>query len=69
MEYWAKTPLRRDQTLLFYPTLDDAISEHHLVRLLDELLRAQDWSTWAAEYDGTHGQPPIAPWVVAGVIL
>jgi transposase len=69
MEYWAKAPLQRDQTLLFYPTLDDAISEGHSVRLLDEVLRGQDWSAWAAEYDGTRGQPPIPPWVMAGVIL
>ena len=41
MEYWAKAPLQRDQTLLFYPTLDDSISDDHPVRLLDEIL--QGW--------------------------
>jgi len=69
MDYWAKAPLRRDQILLFSPTLDDSISDDHPVRLLDEILRAQDWSAWEQEYDGTRGQPPIPPWVMAGVIL
>ena len=69
MEYWAKAPMQRDQTLLFYPTLDESISEDHTVRLLDEVLRGQNWSAWAAEYDGSRGQPPIPPWILAGVIL
>ena len=69
MDYWAKAPLRRDQIVLFAPTLDASISNDHPVRLLDELLRGQDWSAWMAEYDGTKGQPPIPPWVMAGVIL
>lgn len=69
MGYWAAAPMRRDQAVLFYPTLDDSISDDHPVRLLDEILRAQDWSSWEAEYDGTQGQPPIPPWVMAAVIL
>ena len=69
MEYWAKPALGRDQMLLFSPTLDDAISGDHPVRLLEELLRAQDWSAWEQQYDGRRGQPPIPPWVMAGVIL
>ena len=69
MDYWAKAPLHRDQILLFSPTLDDSISDAHPVRLLDEMLRAQDWSAWEQEYDGRRGQPPIPPWVMAGVIL
>jgi len=69
MDYWAKAPLRRDQILLFSPTLDDSISDDHPVRLLDEILRAQDWSAWERHYDGRRGQPPIPPWVMAGVIL
>ena len=69
MEYWAKAPLRRDQILLFAPTLDHSISDDHPVRLLDEILRAQDWSAWEVTYDGTRGRPPIPPWVVGGVIL
>jgi transposase len=69
MDYWAKAPVRRDQMQLFTPTLDSMISEDHPVRLLDEILRAQDWSAWEAQYDGTRGQPPLPPWVLAGVIL
>jgi transposase len=69
MDYWAKPGLDRQQTLLFCPTLDDCISDHHPVRLLDEILRAGDWSAWTQHYDGRHGQPPIPPWVMAGVIL
>lgn len=69
MDYWAKAPLRRDEVLLFTPTLDESISADHPVRLLEEILCLQDWSSWEAEYDGAHGQPPIPPWVMAGVIL
>lgn len=63
MDHWAKAPMRRDQVHLFTPTLDSSISDDHPVRLLDEILREQDWSTWEAEYDGTRGQPPIAVWI------
>jgi transposase len=69
MDYWAKPVLDREQTLLFYPTLDSTISDDHPVRQLEEILRGLDWSAWEAEYDGTRGQPPIPPWVLAGVIL
>ena len=69
MDYWAKPGLDRSQAVLFYPTLDDSIREDHPVRLLDEILRAQDWSSWEAEYHGARGQPPIPPWIMAGVIL
>jgi transposase len=69
MDYWAKPGLDRQQAMLFYPTLDQSISEDHPVRLLDEILRALDWSAWEQQYDGHHGQPPIPPWVMAGVIL
>jgi len=69
MDHWAKAPMRRDQIHLFTPTLDSSISDDHPVRLLDEILRGQDWSVWETEYDGTRGQPPIAPWIMAGVIL
>lgn len=69
MDYWAKPGLDRQQTLLFYPTLDDCIRGPHPVRLLDEILRARDWSAWTQHYDGRHGQPPIPPWTMAGVIL
>jgi transposase len=69
MDYWAKPGLDRLQTVLFYPTLDQCISDNHPVRLLEEILRAQNWSAWEQEYDGGRGQPPIPPWVMAGVIL
>jgi transposase len=69
MDYWAKPGLDRLQALLFYPTLDESISQHHPVRGLEEILRALDWSAWTQEYNGHMGQPPIPPWVMAGVIL
>jgi transposase len=69
MEYWAKPRMARDQMVLFSPTLDASISDDHPVRLLDEMLKGLDWSEWEAEYDGRKGQPPIPPWVMAGVIL
>jgi transposase len=61
--------MARDQIVLFSPTLDASISDDHPVRLLDELLRGLDWSAWETQYDGRKGQPPIPPWVMAGVIL
>lgn len=69
MDYCAKAPLRRDQTLLFYPTLDDQLSHDHPARLLDEILQSLDWSPWEGEYHGRIGQPPIPPRVMAGVII
>jgi transposase len=69
MEYWAKPRVARDQIVLFSPTLDASISNDHPVRLLNEILKGLDWSAWEAEYDGQKGQPPIPPWVMAGVIL
>ena len=69
MEYWAKPRMARDQMVLFSPTLDASISDDHPVRLLDELLHGLDWSAWEVEYDGRKGQPPIPPWVMAGVLL
>jgi transposase len=69
MEYWAKAGLDRQQTLLLYPTLDGSVDEHHPVRQLEEILKALDWSAWTQTYNGHVGQPPIPPWVMAGVIL
>jgi transposase len=69
MEYWAKPGLDRQQTLLLYPTLDGSVDEHHPVRQLEEILRALDWSAWTQTFNGHVGQPPIPPWVMAGVIL
>lgn len=69
MGYWAKAPMKREQMVLFAPTLDSMIPEGHPVRLFDEILRGCRWSDWEAEYHGERGQPPIHPRVVAGVIL
>jgi transposase len=68
-DYWAQPPITRDQIVLFAPTLDSMIAEGETVRLFDEVLRGQDWSSWEAHYDGTCGQPPIHPRVVASAIL
>jgi transposase len=59
----------RHERVLIQTTLDDAVSEDHEVRLLDEVLRAQDWSAWEAEYSQGRGQPGIRPRVVASAIL
>ena len=69
MDYWAKPGLDRLQSLLFYPTLDESVSQDHPVRALEQILRDLDWSSWTLEYNGRVGQPPIPPWVMAGVIL
>lgn len=59
----------RHETRLFTPTLDQCVGDNHPVRHLDEVLRGMDWSDWTAQYNGRVGQPPIPPWVMAGVIL
>lgn len=69
MDHWAKPGLDRLQALLFYPTLDESVGQYHPVRGLEEILRALDWSAWTQEYNGHVGQPPIPPWVMAGIIL
>jgi len=69
MGYWAKPALDRHETRLFTPTLDECVGENHPVRHLDEILHGLDWSDWTAQYNGRVGQPPIPPWVMAGVIL
>jgi hypothetical protein len=69
MEYCDKAPRRRDQIVLFAPTLDESISNDHPVRLLEEILCSRDWSVWEVEYDDARGRPPIPPWGMAGVIL
>jgi transposase len=69
MGKWAKTPMDRNQVLLFHPTLDDTISENHPVRLYDEILRSRDWSAWESQYVLTAGQPPIHPRIMASVLL
>jgi transposase len=69
MDYWAKPGIDRNQAVLFSPTLDDTIPDDHPVRLLDEILRGLKWSEWTKEYNLRHGQPPIPPWIMAGVVL
>jgi transposase len=69
MDYWAQTPLGRDQMVLFCPTLDAMIDAAHPVRLLDEILSACDWTEWEAQYHGRRGQPPIHPRAMASVLL
>ena len=69
MSYFAQPTLGRDQFVLIPTTLDDTIPDDHEVRLLDEILQTQDWSSWEAEYSLRRGQPPIPPRVVASVIL
>lgn len=68
-EYWAKPKVVREQAVMFAPSLDDAVSEDHEVRLLDEVLRVLDWSEWESHYLGGRGQPPIHPRVLAGLWL
>lgn len=69
MSHWAKAPMDRKQVLLFFPTLDDSISQDHPVRLYDDILASCDWSSWESQYVLVAGQPPIHPRVVASAIL
>jgi transposase len=68
-QHWAKTPIERDQIVLFSPTLEDAISQDHPVRLLDEILRQQDWSQWMLPCTDHRGRPPIHPHTLAAIVL
>ena len=63
---WA---VAREQLVLFPTLLDEVVPQDHLVRVLDEILRALDWSEFEAEYHGTLGARPIHPRVLASVIL
>ena len=69
MAYWAEAPIKREQIVLFAPTLDESVGEEHPARLFDELLATCDWSGWERQYHGGRGQPPIHPRVLAGAIL
>lgn len=66
---WAKSPEPRDQGVLYPVRLDDAISEGHSVRLLNEILSQLDWSDFESRYERQRGQPPIHPRILASVIL
>jgi transposase len=67
--HWARAPMPREQIVLFSPTLEEAISEDHPIRLLDEILRGVDWSCWVTPRDDHRGRPPIHPRILAGIIL
>ena len=69
MGSFAQPVLGRNQRVLIPTTLDEAISDDHEVRILDEVLRIQDWSGWEAEYCQGRGQPPLHPRVLASLIL
>jgi transposase len=69
MMRWAKPPMDRDQFTLFAPTPDAMIAPEDSVRLVDEILRALDWSAWENQYMGCIGQPPLPPRALAGIIL
>jgi len=69
MGYWARATIRRDQAVLFGPTLDDWIGPDHPVRLFDQILRACQWKDWEVRYNGRIGQPPIHPRVLASALL
>jgi transposase len=69
VDYWAESPMQREQIALFAPTLDSSIADDDPVRLFDEVLAGMDWSEWEGEYHGRLGQPPIHPRHVASAIL
>ena len=72
-EYWAKPKIVREQAVMFAPTLDEVVSADHLCgscrRLLDEVLRTQNWSEWESHDSGWRGPPPIHPRVLGGIGL
>ncbi|MHC4880962.1 MAG: IS1182 family transposase [Planctomycetota bacterium] len=67
--YWARTPLPREQVVLFAKRLDEVISDDHPARVYAEILEGYDWSAWEASYHGHQGQPPIHPRILAGLWL
>ncbi len=69
VDYWAESPMQREQIALFAPTLDSSIADDDPVRLFDEVLAGMDWSEWEGGYHGRLGQPPIHPRHVASAIL
>jgi len=69
MIQWAQAACGRDQIVLFAPTLEDAISQDHSVRLFDEVISQLDFAEWEQYYQRIDGRPPIHPRVMAQVIL
>jgi transposase len=68
-DYWAESPLPREQLVLFPTHLDEVVPGDAPVRLLAELLGCLDFSAFEARYHGRRGQPPIHPRVLAGALL
>jgi transposase len=66
---WAEPVCGRDQIVLFSPSLQDAISQDHSVRLFDEVIGKLDFAEWEQYYQRADGRPPIHPRVMAQVIL
>ena len=66
--YWAYQAFKRGQSY-WLGDLEKLIAEGSPVRLFDELLDTIDWKPWEREYAGNHGQPPIHPRILAGIIL
>ncbi len=48
MDYWSPAPMKREQTVLFAPRLDEMIGEDHPLRLFAEIL---------IDAIGLHGKP------------
>ena len=69
MIHWDQAVCGRDQIVLFAPTLEDAISQDHSVRLFDEVLGKLNFAEWEQYYPRVDGRPPIHPRVMAQVIL
>lgn len=69
MRHWAVAPLDREQHILYSPTLDSAIAADHPVRIFAEIAGELDFGAWEAVYQGTLGQPPIHPRVMASTII
>ena len=67
--YWQDAPTPRNQLVLFPTALEELISQEHPVRLVDETLDQLDWTPWEAAYNGSFGQPPIHPSVMAKILL
>lgn len=68
-DYWAESPVNREQIAMFAPTLDAMIGDDDPVRLFDEVLSGLDWSSWEAAYHGRRGQPAIHPRHIAAGML
>lgn len=66
---WAEPKTKRDQMVLFTSRLDEAVSEDHVVRVVDQVLGRIDWRPMERLYHQRLGQPPIHPRIICSVIL